>query len=60
MNTLDDIRAKCRIDAATRCWVWQGAGASAGVAHVYTIDYARKTKRYAVTPGLWVAVATCG
>lgn len=45
MNTLDEVRAKCRIDKSTGCWIWRGAGAKDGVAHIHTIDYARKTKR---------------
>jgi hypothetical protein len=45
MNTLDELRARCVIDPATRCWLWQGACCEQGQPRIYTIDYARKTKR---------------
>lgn len=46
MNTIDDLRARCRIDEATRCWIWLGAvSCDCGLPRIHGIDYARKTKR---------------
>lgn len=45
MNTIDEIRAKCVVDAATRCWLWRGAGWKQGRMRIYAKDHRGATKR---------------
>lgn len=43
--TLADVRARCTVDAATHCWIWQGACNSKGKPYIWSLDYARMDKR---------------
>lgn len=43
--TIADVRARCTIVEATRCWLWQGALSTDGVPRIHTIDYGRAEKR---------------
>jgi hypothetical protein len=43
--TVDDLRAKCVVDASTGCWNWNGALSMDGIPRIWTLDYARITKR---------------
>lgn len=45
MKTLDDMKARCIVDAVTRCWNWQGAVSELGHPRVYAIDYEQRTMR---------------
>jgi hypothetical protein len=41
--TVSDLRARCVIDPASQCWIWQG-GTSRNTPSVYTLDYLRAEK----------------
>lgn len=43
--TVDALRARCTIDHATHCWLWQGALSTDGVPRLHTLDYDRGEKR---------------
>ncbi|RTL08961.1 MAG: hypothetical protein EKK62_04795 [Acidimicrobiia bacterium] len=72
INTVDDVRARCRIDPVTHCWHWLGA-TSRGKPVMYTLDPGRVDKRVmpgrravwciahgsAPSPG-YLVVASCG
>jgi len=45
MKTLDEMKARCIVDAVTRCWNWQGACSKHGQPRVYAIDYEQRTMR---------------
>ena len=46
--TVDDLKARSKVDPTTRCWNWQGA-ATKGQPRIWTLDYERIVKR--VLPG---------
>lgn len=48
MLTVDQLKARCAVDRATHCWLWQGA-TSGGLPKLWTLDYGRVEKR--VMPG---------
>jgi len=43
--TVEAVKARCTVDPATHCWLWQGATAADGVPRLHTLDYARVEKR---------------
>lgn len=43
--TTADVLARCKVDPASHCWIWQGAASSDGVPRIHTLDYARAEKR---------------
>lgn len=45
MLTVQALRARCTIDPATHCWLWQGAVDPKGSPRFHTLDYARCEKR---------------
>lgn len=45
MKTLDEMKARCIVDAVTRCWIWQGATNRDGQPRVYCPDYERMEMR---------------
>jgi len=70
---IDDLRLRCTIDPATRCWIWQGASGEDGCPRIHTFDHSRGEKRImpgpkaawniahqaAPLPG-WRVMRTCG
>lgn len=48
MLTIDRLKARCVVDQASHCWLWQGA-TSGGLPKLWTLDYGRVEKR--VMPG---------
>lgn len=42
--TVEQLKARCTVDPATHCWLWQGA-TSGGLPRIHTLDYARTEKR---------------
>lgn len=48
MLTIDQLKARCVVDQASHCWLWQGA-TSGGQPKLWTLDYGRIEKR--VMPG---------
>lgn len=42
--TVEQLKARCVVDPATHCWLWQGA-MSNGHPRIWTLDYARVDKR---------------
>ena len=42
--TIEQLKARCTVDPATHCWLWQGA-TSNGVPRIHTLDYGRAEKR---------------
>ena len=46
MTTAADIKARCTVDPATHCWIWQGAvNARSKTPVLYAFDHARADKR---------------
>lgn len=43
--TVESLKARCVIDAATHCWIWQGAKSSQGYPKMHTFDHERGEKR---------------
>lgn len=43
--TLAALRARCVVNPATHCWLWQGAKSLQGHPRIHAIDYDRMTKR---------------
>ena len=43
--TISDVKARCIVDPATHCWLWQRACSTDGVPRIHTLDYARGEKR---------------
>lgn len=42
--TVEQLQARCIVDPATHCWLWQG-GTTKGRPRIYTMDYGRIEKR---------------
>lgn len=54
IGSVDDVRARCVVDAVTRCWLWQGAKCRDGTPRVHTLDLARMDKRTMTGPqAMW-------
>lgn len=45
ITTVEALKARCVVDPATHCWVWQGALSTDGTPRLHTLDYARLEKR---------------
>ena len=43
--TVAALRARCTVDGATHCWLWQGACSTDGSPRLHTFDHARGDKR---------------
>lgn len=44
------VKARCEVDGATHCWLWQGARCSNGMPQIWSLDYARAEKRAQAGP----------
>jgi hypothetical protein len=55
MLTVQQLKARCIVDPATHCWLWQGACSVVdGTPRLYTFDHARGEKRTISGPlGAW-------
>jgi hypothetical protein len=42
---VEAVKARCIVDAATHCWLWQGAASTEGTPRIYTFDHERGEKR---------------
>lgn len=52
--TVEHVKARCEIDASTRCWNWLGAACPDGTPKLHTFDHARMCKRTMNGPlALW-------
>lgn len=45
ITTVQALKARCIVDPASHCWVWQGALSTDGTPRIHTLDYARQEKR---------------
>lgn len=42
---MEDLKARCIVDAVTHCWLWQGGTTGDGSPKLHTLDYDRLEKR---------------
>jgi hypothetical protein len=55
MKSIDEVKARCIVDAVTRCWNWNGAANKIGQPKIYCIDYEQNTMRTMSGPrGVWM------
>lgn len=45
LMTVESVKARCIIDRATHCWLWQGATATDGTPRLQTLDFRAIEKR---------------